>query len=215
MACLSSSSSVGCLTVPALIRNEQVFFGLVLPFADFPALVDAHLKAFPRTPAIEASGQHLCEAGFPEGPLESFVKDVCSWGNYAGIAGRVLKRNSLPDIRAVLIRAVAELDGDTPRYGAALHRVNTLNGLGEPSFASKHLRFLRPQHCPVFDSLLREGLPYSFDPEGYAQFAADCRELAHALKQAGVNNPRNRPQGVWFAADVEAAVYAHVTGLTD
>jgi hypothetical protein len=201
--------------VSALIRNEQVYFGLVLPFPDFPALVDAHIKAFPRTPAIEASGQQLCEAGFPEAALRSFVKEVCSWGNYPGIAGRVLKRNSLPEIRTVLGNAVAELDGDTPRYGAALHWVNTLNGLGGPSFASKHLRFLRPQHCPVFDSLLREGLPYSFDSEGYAQFAADCKVLADALRHAGVRNPRNRPDGVWFAADVEAALYAHVTGLMD
>ena len=93
MACLSSSSSVGCLTVPALIRNEQVFFGLVLPFADFPG-----------TPAIEASGQQLCQAEFPEEALASFVKSVCAWGNYPGIAGRVLKRNSLPEIQTVLKR---------------------------------------------------------------------------------------------------------------
>lgn len=103
-ACLSAFSSVGCLTVPALIRNEQVFFGLVLPFADFPALVDAHTKAFRRTPAIEASGQQLCEAEFPEEALASFVKSVCAWGNYPGIAGRVLKRNSLPEIQTVLKR---------------------------------------------------------------------------------------------------------------
>ena len=92
-ACLSAFRSFGCLIVRALVCNQQVFFGLVLPFADFPG-----------TPAIEASGQQLCQAEFPEEALASFVKSVCAWGNYPGIAGRVLKRNSLPEIQTVLKR---------------------------------------------------------------------------------------------------------------
>ena len=198
-----------------LIRDDRVFFGIELPLAGFTELFSAHMTALPRTPEIEDMGQRLIDADFPEPAVRNFVKDVCGWGNYAGISGRVLKRNGTGAISAALKNAVGDLAQDPPRLAAALARVNSLSGLGEPSFASKHLRFLRPELCPVFDSQLREALPYSFDQEGYALFAVDCRELAVALKQAGVRNPRNRQDGVWFVADVEAALYAHVTDLAN
>lgn len=69
---------------------------------------------------------------------------------------------------------------------------------------------MRPELCPVFDSLLQEALPYPFDPHGYAMFSRDCNTLSQALIQAKVSNPRERE---WLAADVEAALYAYVIDL--
>jgi hypothetical protein len=74
---------------------------------------------------------------------------------------------------------------------------------------------LRPEVAPVFDSLLREALPYSFDPEGYALFGRDCGILAEALTARGVPNAFQRDDGEWFVADVEAALYAYVYPLKD
>jgi len=88
--------------------------------------------------------------------------------------------------------------------------MNVLNGLGSPSFASKHLRFLRPEVAPVFDSVLHKALPYSPDPTGYAEFGRDCTLLAEALTARGIPNAFQRKDARWFAADVEAALYAHV-----
>jgi hypothetical protein len=52
-----------------------------------------------------------------------------------------------------------------PPRRAALAAVNQLCCLGRPSFASKHLRFLRPEHCPVLDSVLATTLGYRSSPE--------------------------------------------------
>ncbi len=79
------------------------------------------------------------------------------------------------------------------------------------SFASKHLRFLRPDICPVFDSYLHDALPYTLDASGYSDFANDCAWLAHQLGANQIPNPRQRAGGVWFAADVEGAIYMLAT----
>jgi len=96
-----------------------------------------------------------------------------------------------------------------PLLGRALEELNGLDGLGTPSFASKHLRFLRPLTCPVLDAILRDCLPYRFNPTGYAEFARDCTEVADALNARGVANPHPERPTRWFVADVEAALFAH------
>jgi Holliday junction resolvase RusA-like endonuclease len=110
----------------------------------------------------------------------------------------------------VFRKALEHLAANPSRVGRALGEVNKLHILGTPSFASKHLRFLRPDVCPVFDSVLREALPYSFDADGYDRFATDCTQLSDILRARGIENPRERQHGQWFAADVEAALFAHV-----
>jgi hypothetical protein len=92
----------------------------------------------------------------------------------------------------------------------ALTHVDKLRFL-DVSFASKHLRFLRPDICPVFDSILHDALPYKFDAGGYSDFAKDCESLARVLAANQIRNPRQRPGGAWFVADVEGAVYMLAT----
>ncbi len=89
----------------------------------------------------------------------------------------------------------------------SLTQVNMVRGLGDVSFASKHLRFLRPDTCAVFDSILHDALPYTFDPNGYSAFCNDWALLARVLAENQISNPRPRKTGGWFPADVEGAVY--------
>jgi len=195
------------------IANDRVCFGIQVPFVRFAALAAGHASANPDTPLIEAHGKELLVVNFSESNLEFFVRAVCAWGGYPGISGRILSRNTSGELRAAFQEASSHMTGDAPNVSAALASLNRLSGLGTPSFASKHLRFLFPQHCPVFDSLLREALPYSFDPKGYGSFAQDCSVLASELSRRAVANPWPGRNGVWFAADAEAALYAYFAEL--
>jgi hypothetical protein len=192
------------------IHNGSVLFGISVPLADFPTLLEMHLDEFPDTPDIELQGEQLRLRNFLEPEVESFVIAVCKWGGYEGIRGRVFARNPTPELRSALSDAAHHLFQHNPDCRGALNRLNRLDSLGSPSFASKHLRFIRPELCPVFDSILRDALPYSYDATGYGHFASDCAALASKLQDAHIHNPRNRPDGRWFAADVEAALYVYV-----
>jgi hypothetical protein len=86
-----------------------------------------------------------------------------------------------------------------------------MGGIGAPSFASKHLRFLRPDVCPILDSVIAGNLTYASTSAGYAQYAADCLEIARVLENNGVPNPVLRSDR-WRAADVDMALYAALQG---
>ena len=188
------------------ILNGSAYLGLRLSLDSFPQLLQAHRDENPTTPEIEQLGQELAQRNFPEDMTTDFVRRVCEWGDYPGIWGRVLKNNLIETICQALRDALLSL-ATGPSPAKALTQVNALSGLGSPSFASKHLRFLRPDICPVLDSILHDLLPYSFDPDGYSEFCKDCRLLAKALAERRVANPIARQHGVWFAADVEGALY--------
>ncbi len=192
------------------LLGNDVIFGMPLPFARFTDLAREHLRRYPDTPTLEARGERLRANQLPETDVSAFVAAVCKWGGYAGIGVRILKRNRAPELRHALSQAIAHLETSPPDFERALTTLNQLHSLGTPSFASKHLRFLRPDVCPVFDAVLRDALPYPFDPEGYAQFASDCLSLSPMLQVRQVENPRGRPYGAWFAADVEAALFVQV-----
>ena len=114
--------------------------------------------------------------------VESFIREVCKWGNYAGIAGRILAKNDINLICEIFAAASVRASNGTDFVDGALELVNRINGLGKPSFASKHLRFLWPEFCPVFDSILEDALKfYDPFPRAYRQFAEDCESTAKAL----------------------------------
>jgi hypothetical protein len=192
--------------------EENVVLGVSLPLAHFSAFAEEHKRRFPNTESVESQGALLVQADFPESAIAPFITAVCNWGGYAGIGKRILIRNTPAALRDGLHEANALLKGPTPDLEGALTRLNRLHSLGSPSFASKHLRFLRPDICPVLDSILRDALPYSFDADGYAAFAADCISIAAMLKRQHAVSPWNGRNGSWFAADVEAALYVHFNG---
>jgi hypothetical protein len=210
MLAFSFFNNMEWTSVPMMLSKDAVFFGTEIRIREFELLFLRHIEAFPRTASIEAMGAALIQSDFPGDDVRAFVKDVCGWGNYSGIAGRVLKDNPIDTICDTFRAAALDLQVDPTHCAGALAKVNRIAGLGQPAFASKHLRFLRPEFCPVFDSLLYEALPYSYDTNGYGRFAVDCAILAARLQKSEVVNPRRRPKGVWFAADVEAAIYAYI-----
>jgi hypothetical protein len=188
--------------------------GLTISLDRFSLLVAEHLRRYPDTARIEEIGRGLVSSGLtsnaPPKAVEAFVSEVCGWGGYAGIAGRVLKNNESQAITTSLRDALDYLNEQPPKFSLALTCVNRLHSLGSPSFASKYLRFLRPDVCPVYDAVLRDALPYSFDPDGYGAFAQDCLAIAGLLRDAQVVNPVTRENGGWYAADVEGALFVHV-----
>jgi hypothetical protein len=187
--------------------EDSAHFGIAIPLADFEGLALRHSQKDINTGEVEAEGRRLVEGGFAPEATEAFVQSVCKWGGYSGIAARVLRLNPPDLIRSRLRDALALIRGAEPDLAGALRAVNGVVALGTPSFASKHLRFLEPRLCPVFDSYLRECLPYPFDPEGYAAFAADCAALAKELGRRGASNPWPGRRDSWYVADVEASIY--------
>ena len=179
-----------------------------IPLKDFSRLLSEHLQGNPDTTRTEFLGDELAQTDFPANKIPEFVKYVCKWGGYPGIGGRILKRNTHSDIAEALKSAWASLA--VGKLASALAHVNQLSGLGGVSFASKHLRFLRPDICPVFDSILHEVLPYPFDASGYATFARDCSLLPKLLAENQIVNPKHREGRVWFVADVEGAIFKFV-----
>ena len=189
--------------------GRVVFTNAMLPLQDFPHLVETHLSRISHTIQLETAGKQLAASDFPKVELEGFILRVCTWGGYAGIAGRVFNQNDPRHIRHQFIQAASFLNGTSTDIQGALESLNQIRQLGTPSFASKHLRFLRPDICPVLDSK-NVTLGYSFNPKGYRQFAQDCARIAHALEVHAIENPIKRPHRTWFVGDIDMAIFAHL-----
>jgi hypothetical protein len=196
-----------------ITANDVTAANVRLPYGDFTRLVHNHLRAYPATPALEGEGAKIMATDFPEKQLPTFVCNVCNWGGYPGIAARVLNQNSLATIRARFRDAAASLGNENPRLQAALLAINSIRQLGSPSFASKHLRFIRPDICPVLDSINSDRLGYHFAPQGFESLSNDCLTIARRLQEYGIINPMKRENGTWFAADVEMALFAYLQNL--
>ena len=137
--------------------------------SNFPQYLQFFLREWgSSTKELEEQGKLVTANEFPEDDLRSFIRNVCIWGNYAGIAGRVLKQNDINIIRSSFISAWKLLDSNNPDIERAMLEINRIKNLGTPSFSSKHLRFLHPQLCPVLDSIIchRLGI-YSFNGNLY------------------------------------------------
>lgn len=186
---------------------KSITLGPKFEFDEFPDLMKEHMKKFPGVAPIEDEAKSLVAVGFRFPELENYIRNVCRWGNFAGVGGRVIKNNTPDVLQAAFSDAYALLNVEVPSPSSALARLNMIHGLGTPSFASKHLRFLRPDVCPVYDAILTDKLPYTFDPDGYSEFSADCRKIAEDLNAEKVKNP-GRKNEMWLAADVEAAMFS-------
>ncbi len=189
-------------------ENGVTIAGQRVDFIGLPAYVWAHLERVPSTHETEAAAHHLVAGGFQYANVDPFVRAVCKWGDYAGIAGRVLRHNGLAEIADAFRAAVADVPAG---IDVAVGRVMQLRHLGL-SFASKHLRFLAPRVCAILDSKMaaETGLPSS--PSGLAQYSALCRQLAARAGALHIPNPMARPNGEWYAADVEMALFAVARG---
>jgi hypothetical protein len=128
-------------------NNSVIACRMSVSFADFPRWHAYHLQQVPGTQQLEHDGASLLTAGFLFPQLETFIRAVCRWGGYAGIAGRILNRNTAHEIATRFKGTILGRDCAQPA-ASALVSLNHLSGLGTPSFASKHLRFIPPRHLP-------------------------------------------------------------------
>ena len=67
-----------------------------LRLSDFPYYLNKFLNYRnwgPDTKKREIQGRQLIAVDFAEQYLIDFIREVCRWGNYAGIGGRILKQN--------------------------------------------------------------------------------------------------------------------------
>ncbi len=198
------------MTFSSSSSTMVVFYSLSIDLSQFSTLVQNHLANVEDTLELEAVGERLRKRFLGKNDLTDFIKRVCQWGNYPGIAGRILKQNDFAKIRVCFERALEALSSDPANVHRALHEINQIRQLGSPSFASKHLRFLRPDVCPVLDRVIATRLGYDLNADGYRKFSEDCLQIAQILQQRNVSNPISRQDGQWFAADVEMAVFAYL-----
>lgn len=178
---------------------------------EVPNAVAAHLHAVPRTYALEVVAQRVLL--LPEGEeLREFIRQTCGWGGYQGISGRVLKNNEQRAIERGFQEAtrVLEHGQDASHLEEALRAVNSIHSLGRPSFASKHLRLLRPDAAGVLDRIVAKGLAVPLTRRSFAHYSVACQAVAAHLNARGVVHPV--AGRVWVAGDVDLAVFATLRG---
>jgi hypothetical protein len=188
-----------------LVEHESqlhiTHFSIVI--TELPALLQRFIRSEPTTQDLETFAASVIAGGFTADDTADFVRRVCRWGGYAGVAGRVLKNTEIATLRASL--AVATTDAHAGKAGSALRQLMELKGLAL-SFASKHLKFLAPDRAVVLDSVVSSHLGYPLTYSGYADFLADCHTLRDMAQQLGVEYPGWGKDG-WRVSDIEMAIF--------
>jgi hypothetical protein len=183
------------------VNSSASIVRLSFEIARLPKYLQQGLDADKSTLEVEHAGQQLVLKAFPVDLTADFVRKVCCWAGYAGIAGKVLRHNSQEKIAETMKRAYDHTEREDLR--AALEAMLGLRGLAV-SFASKHLKFLNPNRHVVLDSTISERLGYPRAPDGYCEFVADCASVLTAVKAAKVMRPSGNPFRI---ADVEMAIF--------
>lgn len=192
------------------LTSDQALHQHHLNLVDLPKGVNAHLAQCPTTLQLESDGEAI-RLRSPQANPAQFVFDVCRWGNWAGIGARVFTHNTVQHVDIQLQAACTELATTVNQSSliAAIRQVNKINQLGSPSFASKHLRMLRPDACAVLDSIVATKCGYPQSAEGFADYSTTCSQIAVAAQEAGISNPMG---AVWRVGDVEMSIFAHLRG---
>lgn len=175
---------------------------LELDASRVPALLEAHQKQWsnPDPNDLEARAAELEQADFPPHECHKFFRTAIGWGRGHRFLGRASAKNRPETVARALRDAVHSVDQGDP--AEAVTRVQKLSYIGQ-SFASKLVRFLRPEQAVILDSVLRTNLGYAETKEGYATFIDDCRAIQRHLSDAG---------NALRLCDVEAAVFAQIQG---
>lgn len=192
------------------MHDQEIRIGqLSLRAEEFSILLARHKNTVPRTPEVEERARRLIAGGFSVDQVCGFVADVCRWGNYAGIGGRVRRDNSSGVIAAALERGYKLALSGKPADG--VEAIRALKGLGF-SFASKHLRFLAPNVAVVLDRVMSKGVGYPMNVDGYRSLLLDCTsacgQLNRSFKAAIVGTDTE-----WRPVHVEMAIFAKLMGF--
>lgn len=140
---------------------------------------------------------------------EDLYKIACWGGNQHGVGSGMRKCNSDSKVRNATSDAIRNLSDPECAFRALRTGIKSW-GL---SYASKTLRFICPQRYGALDSLIRHSLigvlprinngHLNSEIRGYVRFLEFCEELkSHKLPK----NP-NRPNGEWYIADIEVALF--------
>lgn len=146
------------------------------------------------TDEVERLGQQVLSGGFDT--AYEFSRRVCEWGRGARVWGNLNRFYTQAALSQELRLWFSSLDS-AQDDAIAVERGIAIKGLGV-SFASKHLRFLRPDSYAVLDEVLSLGLGFALNSAGYALFMQELRRFKHTNKI---------PHSI---AQVEAAIFGLV-----
>jgi hypothetical protein len=185
-------------------RPDTYSWGFTIRIDELNDLLSDFIRKEPSTTRIEEQAQRLVKSKFQLAELRNFIKAVCSWGGYSGIAGRVIKNNDGAKLRDAFRSAHSHANAGDDL--AAIRSLLDLNGLAV-SFASKHLKFLAPENAVVLDSIISKRLGYELTPNGYQAFLNDCRRILERAKASGREG--------WRVSDIEMAIFEKlIAGIT-
>jgi hypothetical protein len=185
-------------------EHKVGFLRLWIPLEAFPALLQWHYTEY-NTAEVEQSGEQVATAGFPQDQLREFIRAVCRWGNYAGIAGRVLKNNRIEQLQETFSAAKRLIDDD--QISAAVAHVKANVHSLAFSFASKHVKFLAPKKAVVLDEIISRRVGYTLDVAGYDELLADCHTMLDVVRRRGIPHPLGGARS-WRVSDMEMVLFA-------
>ena len=146
------------------------------------------------TDEVERLGRQVASGGLDA--AYAFSGRVCEWGRGARVWGNLNRFYTKSALSDALSKWFSSLDSVLDD-AVAVEKGIAIKGLGV-SFASKHLRFLRPDQYAVLDEVLSLGLGFALNPAGYALF---MQELRAFKRKYNVPHP---------IAQVEAAIFGLV-----
>jgi len=188
---------------------------IILNYNNFPMLLLAHMNHMHHKNKdnlhMESLGKQLIEYKFDYDLLQNFIQKVCNWGGHDGIATRVINQNSKNHLVYTFSEAYTYLIGKQHNAAKALSIINELKHLGRPSFASKHLRFLSPEYCPILDTIIGNQFRLPLNEQGYDLLLQNYNKIARKLRVRKIELPKCRQRKnpfEWYMSDIDMAIFA-------
>lgn len=201
-----------------------------LSHRDYQCCHSQHLRRVPNTRNTEVTGSGLLAAPtLTITAVRDFTEIVCVWGGRTGhrILGRIRREHdhivltSFKNTRDIL---------KSGNIAQAISSIQNINGLGQFSYSSKHLRMLAPDKCAVFDSLveglIRPHMPHASRLRMFLDYCDFCQNKAVDLTNNGIKLgdfasqcvkseaeaeiDATGSQSKWTAADVDMAIFAWI-----
>jgi len=176
------------------IQKNKAYDFLGFEFSELAMLSALRLFEieYESTKLIELQGESLSSISSFDDFLR-FSESVCIWGGGKRVWANLLRHHG-PEklshmLKSWLVDARSSLV-DEEAIAMGTH----IKGLGV-SFASKHLRMLKPERFAVLDDVLQQGLGIALNPRGYRLFMSELRSF------------RDRHQLQIKVANLEAALF--------
>ena len=165
-------------TAPSIQADVIDFCGFKFSYAALDSAIHLQLQEF-NTSATEKFAKTL-STPMTEEEAKEFSERVCIWGGGARVWANLNRRNpeGLPRLLKEWLETARQDDvGDEEALTGGIE----IQGLSV-SFASKHLRMLRPDRFAVLDAVLSDGLGFALNLKGYNLYMHYLRELHQILR---------------------------------